>query len=133
MNWSFAVSLRLKRPWLSRARGVVGVVARGWLTAGERGDAVRGAETRGLRVDVEARGTLALLRPSPGAFRAYGCTLFPERDVYPRTWTVPELERGEDECPPPWPCCAYAGTASTRLARRVARDGSRMKVPREVA
>ena len=81
MKPSFAVSLRLSRPWWSRAPGVVGVVARPWLTAGGRGDAVCGAETRGLRVDVEGRGALALLRPSPGAFRVYGWTLFPERDV----------------------------------------------------
>jgi len=81
MKPSFAVSLRLIRPWLSRAPGVVGVVARGWLTVGDRGDAGCGAETRGLRVDVEARGTLALLRPSPGAFRVYGCTVFPDRVV----------------------------------------------------
>src|SRR2546426_8614587 len=69
MKPSFAVSLRLSRPWLSRAPGVVGVVARGWFTVGERGDAECGAEMRGLRVDVAARGALALLRPSPGAFR----------------------------------------------------------------
>jgi hypothetical protein len=71
MKSSFAFSLRWVRPRLLRAsgQGVVGVVASGWLTAGERGDVVCGAETCGLRVDVEARGVLALLRPSPGAFR----------------------------------------------------------------
>jgi len=69
MKSSFAVSLRFSRPWLSRVPGVIGVAARGWLAVGERGDLVCGAETRGLRVDVEARGALALLRPSPGAFR----------------------------------------------------------------
>ncbi len=81
MKLSFADSLRLSRSWLSREPGVVGVVARGWLTVGERGKPVCGADTRGLRVDVEARGGLALLRPSLGAFRVYGWTLFPERDV----------------------------------------------------
>lgn len=40
-----------------------------------------GAETCGLRVDVEVWGALALLRPSLGAFRVYGWTVFPERDV----------------------------------------------------
>lgn len=81
MKSSFAFWLRWIRSRLSCALGVVGVVARGWLTAGERGDAVCGAETRGLRVDVEERGALALLRPSPGAFRVYGWMLFPEREV----------------------------------------------------
>jgi len=81
MKSSLAVSLRLRRPWLSRAPGVVGVVDRGWLTAGDRGDLVCGAATCGLRGDVEARGALAFLRPSPGAFRVYGWTVFPDRDV----------------------------------------------------
>jgi hypothetical protein len=67
MKPSFAFSLRWICPRLLRAPG--GVVDRGWLTAGERGDVVCGAEACGLRVDVEARGALALLRPSPGAFR----------------------------------------------------------------
>jgi hypothetical protein len=78
MKSSFAFSLRWIRPGLLRAPGVV---ARGWLKAGTRGEVVCGAAIRGLRVDVEARGAVALLRPSPGAFRVYGWTLLPERDV----------------------------------------------------
>jgi hypothetical protein len=69
MKSAFACSLRWSRPRLVRAPGVVGVVVPGWLRVGERGDAVCGAEARGLRGDVEARGAVALLRPSPGAFR----------------------------------------------------------------
>ena len=42
---------------------------------------MRGADARGVRPDVETGGALALLRPSPGAFRVYGWTVFPERDV----------------------------------------------------
>src|SRR2546425_2121797 len=123
MKSSFNFSLRWIRPRLMRAPGVA---ARGWLTAGGRGDAGCDAETRGPRVDVEARGALDLLRPSPGAFRVYGWTDFPERDVYPRTCTLPEL-RGAEECPPPWPRCADAGTTSVRLTRSAARGEVRMR------
>src|SRR3989442_9026115 len=127
MKSSFNFSLRWIRPRLMRAPGVAGVAARGWLTAGGRGDAGCDAETGGPRVDVEARGALALLRPSPGAFRVYGWMDFPEREVYPRTCTLPEFERGEeDERPPPWPRCADAGTASVRQTRSAARAGIRM-------